>query len=50
MVLMPTDPKFVKGYYLKYSNILELTSENLTHTHTHKYVVMMSRTVFMLWS
>jgi len=35
--LMPTDPKFIKGYNLKYSNILELTSENLTHTHTNIY-------------
>jgi len=37
MVLMPTDPKFIKGYYLKYINILELSSENLTHTYTNMY-------------
>lgn len=32
MILMPTDPKFIKGYYLKYRNVIELTPENLIHT------------------
>jgi hypothetical protein len=34
MVLMPTDSKFIKGYYLKQNSVPMSTFENLIHTNT----------------